>query len=158
MEGWFLDSNPALYTAGKSDGNYNGKPVFYIRAINRIDSGFGSIAKNVSPRDYLEKRIKLTGNIKVNSIYGSTGMWMRVDGGPPGRSYYGSTLSFDNMRDRIITETTEWKKYEIVLNVPKESRMIFFGLYIKGYGEVSISDFSVEVVGNDVPTTGNLQN
>lgn len=157
MEGWYSGNDRGDYVIGKSDALHNGKSVFYLRSTTKIDSGFGNIIKNIYPADYFEKRIKLTGNIKVNSIYGYAGMWMRVDGGDTGKSYFGSTLSFDNMENRLITETTNWKKYEIVLDVPKESRMIFYGFYLSGSGEVSISDFTVTVVGNDVPTTDILR-
>ena len=153
MEGWYSGNAHGDYVIGKSEALHNGKSVFYLRSTTKIDSGFGNIIKNIYPADYFEKRIKLTGNIKVNSIYGYSGMWMRVDGGHTGKSYFGSALSFDNMENRLITETTDWKKYEIVLDVPKESRMIFYGFYLSGSGEVSISDFTVTVVGNDVPTT-----
>jgi hypothetical protein len=153
MEGWYSGNDHGNYVIGKSEALHDGKSVFYLRSTTKIDSGFGNIIKNIYPADYFEKRIKLTGNIKVNSIYGYSGMWMRVDGGHTGKSYFGSTLSFDNMENRLITETTDWKKYEIVLDVPKESRMIFYGFYLSGSGEVSISDFTVTVVGNDVPTT-----
>lgn len=153
MEGWYSGNDHGDYVIGRSEALHDGKPVYYIRSTNKIDSGFGNIIKNIYPADYIKKRIRLTGNIKVNSIYGYAGMWMRVDGGYTGKSYYGSTLSFDNMGNRLITETTDWQKYEIILDVPKESRMIFYGLYLKGSGEISISDFTIEVVGNDVPAT-----
>lgn len=152
MDGWYSGNESDGYSIGRSDGSYNGKPVFFLKSNKNIDSGYGTIVKNIMPPEYLGKRVKLTGNIEVNSIYGAAGMWMRVDGGA-GNSTYGNTLSFDNMGNRQITQKAEWKKYEIILNVPKESRMIFYGMYLSGIGEIALSDFAFEIVGNDVPRT-----
>lgn len=41
------------------------------------------------------------------------GLWFRVDGTT------GKSLSFDNMQDRAVKGTTEWARYEIVLDVPE---------------------------------------
>ena len=74
---------------------------------------------------------------------------MRVDGAKKDE-----TLAFDNMQDRAIKGTTDWKKYEIVLDVPENSEMVAFGLLLSGKGQVWMDDLQFEVVGKDVPTTG----
>jgi hypothetical protein len=73
-------------------------------------------------------------------------LWMRVDGGA-------GSLAFDNMMDRKIKGTSDWKKHEIVLDVPETSATIIFGFGMNGKGQVWADDFQFEVVGQDVPTT-----
>ena len=74
---------------------------------------------------------------------------MRVDG-----ARKDEMLAFDNMQDRAIKGTIDWKKYEIVLDVPENSEMVAFGLLLSGKGQVWMDDLQFEVVGKDVPTTG----
>ena len=72
---------------------------------------------------------------------------MRVDGEG------GKVLSFDNMQNRQIQGTRDWKQYEVVLDVPAESVGIYFGILLVGKGQVWLSQVQFEVVGTDVPTT-----
>jgi len=73
---------------------------------------------------------------------------MRVDG--PGDI----TLSFDNMYDRPITGTTDWRRYSIVLDVPTRSVDISYGLILDGIGCAYLDGVTLESVGDDVETTG----
>jgi hypothetical protein len=73
---------------------------------------------------------------------------MRVDGESPG-------LAFDDMQHRAIKGTNDWRKYDVVLEIPNKGNAIFFGILLSGTkGRVWIDDVRFEVVGNDVPTTG----
>jgi hypothetical protein len=76
---------------------------------------------------------------------------MRVDG-PAGSD----PLAFDNMQTgkREIRGTTNWRRYEVVLDVAEEARAIGFGVLLTGGGEVRVADLRFEEVGRDVPTTG----
>lgn len=75
-------------------------------------------------------------------------MWMRVDGSDPN-----NPLAFDNMYKRNLKGTNDWIRYEIVLDVSDKAEWIVYGALMNGTGQIWISDFSFEVVGNDVPTT-----
>jgi hypothetical protein len=75
------------------------------------------------------------------------GLWMRVDG------FGDTTLSFDNMENRPITGTTDWTHYTVVLDVPQESTIIAFGLWLAGSGQAWIADAQIVSVGLDVTTT-----
>ncbi|HEY2413677.1 MAG TPA: transglutaminase family protein [Pirellulaceae bacterium] len=78
-------------------------------------------------------------------------LWFRVDRQSPagGRS----VGAFDNMGDRPIT-AANWQHYEIVGNVADDAQRIFLGILMQGVGKAWIDDASIEVVGNDVVTTG----
>ncbi len=68
-------------------------------------------------------------------------------------SAFGNYSSQDRMERRPVYGTTDWQKYEIVLDVPADSRTIMFGAHLEGRGEIWIDDAQLEVVGNDVPVT-----
>jgi hypothetical protein len=72
---------------------------------------------------------------------------MRVDG------ERGQRLGLDNMQNRPIKRTTDWTKYEIVLEVPVNSIALTFGVVLAGKGEVWADDLRIEVAGPDVPTS-----
>ena len=57
------------------------------------------------------------------------------------------------MAGRPIGGTTEWERYEVVLDVPAEAWAIALGVLLVGQGEAWMSDFNVEIVGADVETT-----
>lgn len=67
--------------------------------------GFGAFNGNI-PARFKGKKVKLEGYLKTDAVkdnYG--GLYLRVDG----------TRAFDNMRDRGVTGTTDWRKYSIEL-------------------------------------------
>lgn len=74
-------------------------------------------------------------------------MWLRIDGPK------GEPLGFDNMQQRPIKGTTEWKKYEIVLDVPEKAKELAFGLLLTGPGQIWMADLNFETVGQETATT-----
>jgi hypothetical protein len=153
-EKWFLaGSAPENYQIGKDENLlFNERPVYYLKSISKTDERFGTIMNYIPPGEslvlFLGKRVKMTGMIKSENIDNHAGMWMRVDGPDPNKSF-----QFDNMSNRPIKGTSDWTKYEIVLDVPENSTGIAYGVLINGTGQVWLKDFSLEAVGNDVPTT-----
>ena len=59
------------------------------------------------------------------------------------------------MEDRSIRGTTDWTQYQVVLNVPKNAAMMKFGLLLFGTGQVWLDECVLEVVDDDISTTGN---
>src|ERR1700679_1535971 len=60
----------------------------------------------------------------------------------------------DDMMGRPVKGTTEWKKYDVVLDVSDDAEEIFFGYLVAGMGRGWVDDIVFEAVGKDVPTTG----
>jgi len=118
----------------------------YIKSLPS-PKGFGTLMQEIKANKYEGKRLRLSGFVKTEKVQNWAGLWMRVDGKD------NKSVSFDNMQDRPIKGTLDWKKYEIVLEVPKDSVRIAFGILLNGQGQVWIDDLSLEVVGEDVPTT-----
>jgi hypothetical protein len=71
---------------------------------------------------------------------------MRIDG-------ESETVGFDDMRDRAIRSPADWKRHEIVLDVPPGSLNVSFGVTFEGRGQAWVDDFQFEVVGKEVPVT-----
>ncbi len=76
-------------------------------------------------------------------------MFSRVDGNR-------RTLGFDNMLNRAVTGTTDWKQFEVVLNVPTEAVNVVIGTFLSGRWQMWADDLKLGIVGNDVPSTNQL--
>jgi hypothetical protein len=146
-EGWFkAGSHPNDYDMGAdTTAHHGGKASGFIKA-KEDPKGFGTLMQMFRADNYRGKRLRLSGYVKSDQIDDWAGLWMRIDGKT-------KTLGFDNMEERAIKGTTDWKKYEIVLDVPKESVNIAFGILLQGKGQAWVDDFQFEVVGKDVPVT-----
>lgn len=94
------------------------------------------------PHNYEGKQITLSGYIKTENVAdGYAGLWMRIDPG----------IAFDNMHQRGITGTTDWKKYEVTLQMnPSETEQIVIGGLLVGKGKMWLDDFSITIDGKDI--------
>ena len=148
-EGWFAaGSNPSGYEMGVDNSVYqNGKAGAFIKSKNEDTKGFGTLTQSISAENYLDKRLRLTGFIKSKDVKGWSGLWMRIDGDN------GKQLGFDNMGNRPIKGTTDWKQYEIVLDVPANGKIINYGVLLGADGEVWLDNLKLEVVDKNVPVT-----
>jgi len=111
----------------------------------RVD-GFGTLMQRIAADDYRGKRCRLSGYLRTDSAARAQ-MWLRVDG--PDRE----VVAFDNMRSRPIVGTTDWTRYDIVLDVPTDGADIAFGFFLSGGGKVWGDNFKLEEVDSTVPVT-----
>lgn len=58
-------------------------------------------------------------------------LWMRIDGEQ-------RQLGFDNMSDRAVSGTTDWKMYSVILDVPNDAKSIFLGVLLIGKGQQAV--------------------
>ena len=89
---------------------HGGKSSAAIKLTCGGENEFGSLGQLVAADDYRGKRVRLTGWLKTENA-DSAVLWMRVDGNR-------QTLGFDNILNRAVTGTTDWKQFEVVLDVP----------------------------------------
>jgi len=148
-KGWFAaGSNPSEYEIGIDNSIFeNGHSCAYIKSKAPKENEFGTLMQTISAENYLGKRLQLSGYVKSESVNGWSGIWMRIDG------ENNQQLGFDNMRDRTIKGTTDWKKYEIVLDVPTNSKTINYGVLLGGNGKVWFDNFKLDEVDKSVQVT-----
>jgi hypothetical protein len=147
--GWFLaGTKPAEYEAGvDADQPYEGHASAFLKSKTQSVDGFGTLMQSIHAEQYKGKRVRLSGFVKSQGVMSWAGLWMRVDQGK-------EMVAFDNMQGRPIKGTTDWQRYNVVLNVPPDSTGISFGILLDGAGEVWLSSTKFDVVGADVPATG----
>ncbi len=148
-DGWFpAGSNPTEYEMGIDNSTFqSGNSCAYIKSKSPKEKEFGTLMQTISAENYLGKRLQLSGYVKSENVKGWSGLWMRIDG------YNNQQLGFDNMQGRAIKGTTEWKEYEIVLDIPSNSKSINYGLLLGGEGKVWFDNFKLEEVDKSIPVT-----
>jgi len=153
--GWFkAGSQPQHYDMGVEKGaGLDGKNAATIKSTKKRINGFGTLMQNCLPDKYLGERVRMTAMVKTKDVTTWAGIWMRVD-----EQVAKTNISFDNLKDgkedRSIKGTTNWKKYEIVLDVPFEATNIAYGALLVGTGQVWFDDVKFEIIDKNVPTTG----
>ncbi len=154
-EGWFkAGSKPKSYDMGIDKGaGQDGKNVATIKSIDKKIDGFGTLMQNSSPQKYLGQRVRMTGFVKSKDVKEIAGLWFRVDQANSRKS-----LAFDNMYDRPVTGTTDWKKYEIVLDVPLNASRLAYGALLTGTGQIWFDNINFEIVDSTIATTGRKEN
>jgi hypothetical protein len=111
--------------------------------------------QTAGPGEYLGKRVRLSAYVKADSIGDWASVWMRVDG--PIQRGQPKLLAFDNMQSRPLKGTFDWKRVEIVLDVPRDAMDVAFGILLTGSGEVWLDDLKFEIVPDSVPLTGRVR-
>ena len=91
----------------------------------------------------------MTGYVRSENVKGWAGLWFRVD--QLGSKQF---AAFDNMQTRGIKGTTDWTKYEIVLDVPTNASTLNFGALLSGTGQIWFDDITFEIVDDSIKTTG----
>lgn len=138
--------SPHQYEAGvDADGRASGaKGAKYLRHANGDGASWATLMQQFSAESYQGKRVRFSANVRTQDVTWS-GLWMRVDlaNNLPGPFY--------NSQDRPIKGSTAWAQRSVVLDVPKEAKVISIGVIGDGKGETWIDELKVEIVGDDVP-------
>jgi hypothetical protein len=152
-EKWFVaGSHPTSYKFGTDNtisktGDYSA----IIKSSTDKITGFGTLMQQCSPDKFIGKRVKFSGYMKSENVSDWAGLWVRIDVDTV-------MVSFDNMHDGkkniSVKGSSDWKKYEIVLDVPSNSTLISYGALLSGTGQIWFDNLTFEVVDNNVETTG----
>lgn len=120
---------------------FSGKYSILIQPAGEYEKGkFGSPAVSI-PAIYQGKEIELTGYLKLQDVQnGVAGLMLRIDG-------KNGMLQFDNMQNRKIQGTIDWKKYSIKLPLPADATTIFVGALHNGTGQVWADNFELKIDG-----------
>jgi len=154
-KGWIqAGANPGDYEmAVDPHGGRNGGACAYIKAKTPEARTFGTLMQTVDAAAYKGKRLRLTAWAKSAGVRSWAGLWMRIDGAADPRNGLPAMLGFDNMQNRPIKGTTDWKRYEVVLDVPAEAVSVNFGILLEGAGQAWLDGVAFDVVGPEVAVT-----
>jgi hypothetical protein len=127
-------------TAIKHSGSYS----LSIQSIRpQRDQAFGCAAYAISP-DFKGRKIEVKAYMKLQDVEnGKIGLMLRID------QQFGKTR-LENMQEKKIKGTSDWKLYSVRLSLPKEPTKIYIGAILTGTGKIWVDDFEVLVDGIDI--------
>lgn len=154
--GWLLSGSVPVkdFDIGTAPVAGAGKQAAYIKSrAGAPSSGFIGLVQCIAAANYLDKRLRFSASLRpVNAS--SEQLWMRVDGPSPGAGKPPRILGFYNNGELGIGGTADWKRYDVVLDVPRESEQICYGFLLHGgKGEAWADDLKVEAVPRTVPVS-----
>lgn len=140
---WQISNGLSQYRISKnSDFVHGGQNACLIESTAASDT-FNGIVQSITASKYLGKRILLSAYIKSDNIKGRGAIWMRADSDS-------GIVSFDNMSlgklDKSVKGTTDWKRYDIVLDIPVNAQDIHIGAFLSGSGKMWLDDLSLTIV------------
>jgi hypothetical protein len=147
-QGWHIaGSNPENYETGvDSQAKRNGFPIAYLKSKASATVGFGTLMQSFSASKYAGQRIRLSASVKSDEVSDWAGLWMRVD-------VNSRPFVIDNMQNRAIKGSLDWREYQVVLDVPKDATNVAFGILLSKSGMVWLNNVRFEIVSIEVPVT-----
>ncbi len=148
--GWYVtESAPKRYEAGVDNASTcEGSRSAFLRSLTPDENGYGTFMQAFGAQDFRGKRLRFSASLRIKDVEGWAGLWMRVEGPDPKQP-----LAFDNMQSRALVGTVGCKRYEVVLDVPKEATTIMAGLIMSGTGQAWLDGVRFDVVDGSVPVT-----
>ena len=149
-EGWYNSgSKPANYKMSvDNNGGQDNETVFSIKSMEKDMESSGTLVQKLLPNKYWEKRIKVTGYIKTNDVLDHADISLHVFNFKPTTPVI--KINFDT---REIKETKDWKRFEIILEVPKTINRIEFDVSLIGTGQIWFKKINNEVLESNLPSS-----
>src|SRR5262249_42275562 len=97
--------------------------------------------------DYRDHRIRIAGWLKTENVERWAGLDVNV------ADITGRIYAHDDMSTHPIHGTTDWTRYESVVDVPAGAIQIVLGANLYRTGKVWCDGFTIETVDNSIPTT-----
>lgn len=156
-KGWFeAGSNPNQYEITiDNQVTYNGKSSIQIKSLDpNTAQDFGNLMQTIQAENYRGKRVKFSGYIKTENVQPvGASLWMRVDRERMNENDKNVSIAFDNMMNRSPIGTTDWQKFEIVLDIYNNAEYISFGMMLIREGTAWFAGLKFEEVDKSVPVT-----
>ncbi len=118
-----------------------------ILSVDATHEDWGTLMQNFFAEKYRGRRVRFSAWVKAWRVDVWAGLWARVDT----ESLEG--VAYDDMEGRAIEGTSEWTRYEVVLDVDEYALTINIGILLFGTGQVWMDDCSFEIVDDTVPVT-----
>ncbi|NLG60599.1 MAG: hypothetical protein GX539_00020 [Candidatus Cloacimonetes bacterium] len=149
-EGWFKNGSAVQECQAGVDTDLAASGTANITLKCDTDvTGFVSFMQQFSAEAYRGNRLRYSAWVKADGVGGWGGLWMRVD-----EVLNRETAAFDNMQNRLIKDTRDWQRYDIVLDVAPTAEAISIGMLLsEGRGQLWVRDMQLEVVGSNTPVT-----
>jgi erythromycin esterase len=139
-EGWWIAGTGGYKSAADCDIR-PGRCVLRFESLPGVQAPgqFVPLGQSMPSTAAVGHALRLTGWIRTQGVAGWAGLWMRVDA--PGRPH----VALDNMHDRGPRGTSDWRRFEVILPVPRGSSSVVFGVLLSGSGVAWFDDLDLEI-------------
>ena len=148
--GWMKSgSHLEAYDDG-ADGTvrHGNGPSIWLSSLRADANAYGTLTHALDIAPFRGKRVRISGYLKTQDVKSMAGFWLRIE-----QAASKQPLAFDNMSDRPLAGSVDWRPFAIVLDVPQNASGAFFGLLLSGAGKVWADDVSIDTVDAGVATT-----
>lgn len=142
-EGWtaIQHAGPLSYTF-KLDADVRHDGASSLRIDNVGPEPFGAVFQFLPATGLAGKTLKLSAQLRTRDVKGSgTGggavLTLQAMQG-------GATIAYNHMRDAPVAGTTDWKRYEIALAIPRAATRVEVGATLHGPGTLWLDDVELE--------------
>ncbi len=136
-DGWGRWGAPSYQIVLDSEVKHSGKYALRIESVTKdyAPNEFGCPRFSI-PVDFTGKTVTVKAFMKLEGVERPIGLLLRVDG-------ESGSLAFDNMQQRRIVGTHDWKEYSVTVDLPANAKMIHIGALHSGPGKLWVDDFQV---------------
>lgn len=161
-KGWHrsASSTPDIVMGTDTTIKHSGKASGFIQRAPSPVYGFGNMLQYIAADAYVNKRVRLTAFLKTEDAELAF-LWVRVDGIVDGYDTaftFASTQNESPMNEGPMQETSDWTRFDLTLDVLKNSYSIIIGAFLKGQGKLWMDDFTLEIVDQSVPSNDLITN
>ena len=138
-EGWRVQNSERFSVASDCAAARAGGCALRIQGEGNVHAPFLPLAQPMGAGPAAGHRLKLSGWIRTEALEGGwAGLWARAD-------VEGKTMALENMHREGPRGTTDWKRFEIAIDVPSNATLISFGVLLSGKGTAWFDDLALEV-------------
>lgn len=111
----------------------------FIFNLDTEKGEFGTVMQRCASSYLAGQAVCLEGELRTEAVEEWAGLWLRADGATK------PSLFFDNMSNRAIRWTTNWKIYRIEAQLPKDTEWLNYGVVLSGPGRVWVDNLKLIV-------------
>jgi RNA polymerase sigma factor (sigma-70 family) len=137
-KGWYArsDRSSSFETGRDSRVYHGGRSSGYFQFDERGTGALGVLTQTIQAQAFRRQRVRLSGWLKTTGS-GRTGLWIRVDG-------VDLSLALDNMDAQPVVGASDWRRYEVAVDVSAEANQISFGIWRRDGGRTWIDDLAID--------------
>ncbi len=139
---WFRCSKSDYIITTDFKIKHNGKHSVLIQSKVEIADKVGCISTAI-PATMSGDTITVKAFMKMEKVSAPIGLMLQVNG----EGY--KVLAFENMMQKGIKGSSDWKEYSVSVPLPENAETIFIGAILSGKGKLWVDDFSLCIDGKD---------
>lgn len=115
---------------------------------DRPDAGSTYVTQRIQADPFRGKRVAFAAHLRTKDVTRRAQLTFNIAADSPPMD-----LGRDQMDDRFVRSTTDWTRYELVLDVPVRASTLLIGFELEGSGHAWLDDAEVRVVPSTTPLT-----